>query len=132
VDELTHWSRLSWVTPLLAGSLAFGCGQGEDCSGIGAGPVAGELRDKSGAPICAAQIRVTATGVDESFGCHSDAGTSTGPCCTFRVLGGPGDREYTIEVTANGYAPNTTVVFVPEDECDNPVPQYVIVELSPQ
>lgn len=129
---MTHWSRLSWVTPLLAGSLAFGCGQGEDCSGIGAGPVAGELRDKSGAPICAAQIRVTATGVDESFGCHSDAGTSTGPCCTFRVLGGPGDREYTIEVTANGYAPNTTVVFVPEDECDNPVPQYVIVELSPQ
>lgn len=129
---MTHWPRLSWVTALLAGSLSLACGQGEDCPGIGVMPVGGEVRSKSGAPICAAQIRVTAPGVDKSFECHSDAGTSTGPCCTFQVLGGPTDREYTIEVTANGYAPSTTVVYVPEGECSQPVPQYVIVELSPQ
>lgn len=114
----------------MAGSLSLGCGQ--DCPGIGVYPVVGEVRDESGAPICAAQIRVTARGVDKTYECRSDGGTPSEPCCTFRVLGGPGDAKYTIEVTADGYAPSTTVVHVSEDECGQPVPRDVTIELSPE
>lgn len=117
--------------PLLAGWVSLGCGQ--DCPGIGVFPLGGEVRAKSGAPICAAQIRVTARGVDKTYECRSDGGTPSEPCCTFLVMGGPGDAKYTIEVTADGYAPSTTVVYVAEeDECGQPVPRDVTIELSPE
>lgn len=131
MDELTNQS-VSCTMLVLACWFSFACtSKDEDCSGVGVSPVAGEVRDVSGTPICSAQIHVTAPGLDKMFECSSDAGSSDGACCSFRVYGGPADTEYTIDATANGYAPKTTTVFVPQGECGQPVPQYVTVELSP-
>lgn len=117
------------LTAGVAGAM-LGC-HGEDCTMNTVPALGGEARDGvSGEVVCDAQFHVTAPNFDQVFECAPDAGPAGLPCCGFGT-NGPADVEYTIEVTAPNHLPVTKKVFVPQNECGQPVTQHVTIEMQP-
>lgn len=108
-----------------------GCSENGDCTDNVIPAMTVGVRDKTtGALICDGQIHITAPALDETFQCSPDGGSAGLTCCSIGT-NGPAGVEYTVEVTASGYAATTRKVFVPADECGQPVTQHVTIEMQP-
>lgn len=123
-----------WQLSCVALVSCLSCGSDdESCVGSAAASIIVEVHEMSSkATVCEASIHATAPGYDQTVVCGVDGGvpfTWCGTGCQFSIFGLT-NVTYLLEVTAAGFAPASSSVFVPGDECDQPKTQSVVIQVQ--